>query len=93
MLPIKTYLGHGAISATELGLDDPEFFNNKRKYPVTFTMGCNTGNIHTSGVSLWILYIFNERDINYFASSGIGYDANYAAYGNDLYQNFEINFW
>ena len=34
-----------------------------------------------------------KGDINYFVSSGIGYDANYAAYGNDLYQNFEINFF
>lgn len=91
---IKTYLGHGAISATELGLDDPEFFNNKGKYPVTFTMGCNTGNIHTSGVSLSESFIFSMKgDINYFASSGIGYDANYAAYGNDLYQNFGNQFF
>jgi hypothetical protein len=83
---IHTYLGHGAISATEIGLDDPEIFNNTGKYPVCFTMGCNSGNMHTTGISLSESFIFSRKgDIAYLAASGIGTDGGYREYGNVMY--------
>ncbi|MEP7322953.1 MAG: C25 family cysteine peptidase [Saprospiraceae bacterium] len=83
---LNTYLGHGAISATEIGLDDPELFNNSGKYPFGFTLGCNSGNMHTPGVSLSESFVFSKKgDIAYIASTGIGTDAGYREYGNILY--------
>lgn len=83
---IHTYLGHGAISATEIGLDDPEIFNNAGKYPVCFTMGCNSGNMHTTGISLSESFVFSKKgDIAYLAASGIGTDGGYRSYGNVMY--------
>ncbi|MEO5582420.1 MAG: C25 family cysteine peptidase, partial [Saprospiraceae bacterium] len=83
---LNVYLGHGAISATEIGLDDPELFNNSGKYPFGFTLGCNSGNMHTPGISLSESFIFSKKgDIVYIASTGIGTDAGYREYGNILY--------
>ena len=49
-----------------MGLDDPEIFDNVGKYPICFTLGCNSGNMHTTGVSLSESFIFSSKgDIVY----------------------------
>jgi hypothetical protein len=83
---IHTYLGHGAVSATEIGLDDPELFDNKGKYPISFSLGCNSGNIHTTGFSLSEAFIFSPKgSISYLSSSAVGTDGGYRTYGLKLY--------
>ncbi len=83
---IQTYLGHGAVNATELGLDNPDLFNNDGKYPICMTLGCNSGNIHTTGISLSESFIFSKKgDIIYLSSSGIGTDGGYIKYVSGLY--------
>ena len=83
---INTYLGHGAVSATEIGLDDPELFDNKGKYPFSFSLGCNSGNIHTTGYSLSEAFLFSPKgSISYLSSSAVGTDGAYFVYGQKLY--------
>lgn len=83
---LYTYLGHGAISATEIGLDNPDLFNNTGKYPIYFTLGCNSGNIHTTGVSLSESFIFSHKgSIAYLSSSAVGTDGGYFRYGRKLF--------
>jgi flagellar hook assembly protein FlgD len=83
---IHTYLGHGAVSATEIGLDDPDLFNNVGKYPISFTLGCNSGNIHTTGYSLSESFLFSRKgNIAYISSTSIGTDGGYRSYGLKLY--------
>ena len=91
---VHSYLGHGAISATEVGLDDPEIFDNVGKYPICFTLGCNSGNMHTTGVSLSESFIFSSKgDIVYIASSGIGTDGDYGNYGKRLYGHMGSDYY
>jgi len=83
---INTYLGHGAVSATEIGLDDPELFDNKGKYPISFSLGCNSGNIHTTGYSLSEAFLFSPKgSISYISSSAVGTDGGYFVYGQKMY--------
>lgn len=85
-ISIKVYLGHGAISATEVGLDDPELFNNIGLYPLSFSLGCLTGNIHTTGYSLSEAFVLSKKGtIGYIASSGFGYPHTLSNYGNVFY--------
>lgn len=85
---MHTYLGHGAVTATEIGLDDPEIFNNVGKYPICFTLGCNSGNIHTLNTSLSEVFLFSKKgDIAYISSSGIGTDIGYKNYSEVLYKH------
>ncbi|MDZ4707218.1 MAG: C25 family cysteine peptidase [Saprospiraceae bacterium] len=83
---IKVYLGHGAVSATEVGLDDPELFNNVGLYPLSFSLGCLTGNTHTTGYSLSEAFVLSKKgNIGYIASSGFGYPHTLSNYGNAFY--------
>ena len=85
-ISIKVYLGHGAISATEVGLDDPELFDNAGFYPLSFSLGCLTGNIHTTGYSLSEAFVLSKKGtIGYIASSGFGYPHALSNYGNVFY--------
>lgn len=85
-ISIKVYLGHGAISATEVGLDDPELFNNVGLYPLSFSLGCLTGNMHTTGFSLSETFVLSKKgSIGYIASSGFGYPYTLSNYGSAFY--------
>jgi len=83
---LKVYLGHGATSATEIGLDDPALFDNEGKYPLSFSLGCLTGNMHTTGISLSESFVLSPKGtIGYIASSGFGYPYALSNYGNEFY--------
>ncbi len=83
---LKVYLGHGATSATEIGLDNPDLFDNEGKYPLSFSLGCLTGNMHTTGISLSEAFVLSPKGtIGYIASSGFGYPYALSNYGNEFY--------
>ncbi len=83
---LKVYLGHGATSATEIGLDDPALFDNAGKYPLSFSLGCLTGNMHTTGFSLSESFVLSPKGtIGYIASAGFGYPHALSNYGNEFY--------
>jgi len=72
---IKTFFGHGAVTTTDFGMDAPELFNNKGKYPLMFSLGCLSGNVHTNQISVSERFV-NAADrgaIAYIASSGYGF--------------------
>lgn len=75
----KIFLGHGNVTTTENGLDDPDYFMVNGKYPVLISMGCQTGNPFTPLTSLGENYIENLTGggIAYFGSSGFGYPGDY----------------
>jgi hypothetical protein len=42
-ISIITYFGHSSSSALQFNLDNPENYNNYKKYPLFIAMGCNAG--------------------------------------------------
>jgi hypothetical protein len=43
-ISVITYFGHSSASTLEFNLDNPENYNNFKKYPIFFGLGCNAGN-------------------------------------------------
>lgn len=72
---IKTFLGHGAITVTDFGLDDPAFMDNAGRLPLAFSLGCLSGNVFTRERSVSERYILESEKgaIGYIASSSYAY--------------------
>lgn len=75
----KIFLGHGNVTTTENGLDDPDYFRVNQKFPVLVSLGCQTGNPFTPIKSLGENFIENliGGSIAYYGSSGYGYPSDY----------------
>ncbi len=72
---IKTYLGHGGVTNTGFGLDNPFLFDNKGQYPLIFSLGCLTGFLYDQQKSLSESFVLSPEKggIGYIASGGFAY--------------------
>ncbi|MEL7119206.1 MAG: C25 family cysteine peptidase [Bacteroidota bacterium] len=92
---MKVFLGHGSVTTTEFGLDDPLAFDVNNRYPLLFSLGCLTGYLHDNQRSLSEDFILtpNRGGIGYVAMGGLAYASNledfsrafYNYLGNDLF--------
>ena len=87
-LSIKVFLGHGGVTNTDFGLDDPLLFNNQGRYPLIFSLGCLTGKLYDRQNSLSERFILvpNRGGIAYIASSGFANDGALEFYLTQFYQ-------
>ncbi|NND05806.1 MAG: hypothetical protein HKN87_05455 [Saprospiraceae bacterium] len=86
---IKSYFGHGGINLTQFQIiEDPFFLKNQDRYPFMFALGCNTGNIFVSDVSLSEsnVLIPDKGAIAYIATSGLGVLFALDDFGSTLYR-------
>jgi hypothetical protein len=85
---IKTFFGHGAVTNTDFGLDDPQIFDNKERYPVFFSLGCLTGYLYDQQNSLSERFVLApERGaIAYVASAGYAYPFALETYMQTFYK-------
>ena len=92
---LKVFLGHGSVTTTEFGLDDPLAFDVNQRYPLLFSLGCLTGYLHDNQRSLSEDFVLtaNRGGIGYLAMGGLAYASNLEEYskafygfmGNDLF--------
>lgn len=85
---IKVFLGHGAVTNTDFGLDDPLLFNNTGRYPLIFSLGCLTGKLYDRQNSLSERFILTPKHggIGYIASSGFANDGALEFFLTQFYQ-------
>lgn len=92
---IITFFGHSAVGTFDFNIDNPDNYNNFPKYPMIFSLGCYSGNIHTSGLGVNERFVI-QRDkaaIGMVATTGQGYISSlnsmmsqfYQYLGNDYY--------
>ena len=83
-----TFFGHSAVGTFDFSIDDPDSYDNKDKYPLMFSLGCYSGNVHTSqvGVSERFLFFKNKGAIAMGASSGLGYASNLKSFASKYYE-------
>ncbi len=86
---IITFFGHSAIGTFDLNIDNPDNYDNFGKYPVIFSLGCYTGNIHTSGQSITERFVFqkDKAAIGMVATAGLGYISALNAVMSRFYTN------
>ena len=85
---LKVFLGHGAVTNTDFGLDDPLLFNNSGRYPLIFSLGCLTGKLYDlqNSLSERFTLVPNRGGIAYIASSGFANDGALEFFLNRFYQ-------
>ena len=87
-ISVLTFFGHSAVGTFDFNIDNPERYRNYGKYPVLFSLGCYSGNIHTSseGVSERFVFLKDKGSIAFTASTGQGYVSALAALGKEYYR-------
>lgn len=85
---IKSFLGHGGVTTTDFGLDDPALINNRGKYPLIFSLGCLTGYTSDFQESLSEQFVFAPRrgGIAYIASVGFASPGPLTSTTGNFYQ-------
>ncbi len=72
---IITFFGHSAVGVFDFNFDNPDHYKNFGRYPVIFSLGCYSGNIHTNGLGIAERFVF-QRDkaaIGMVSTTGQGY--------------------
>ncbi|MEM8908616.1 MAG: C25 family cysteine peptidase, partial [Bacteroidota bacterium] len=70
-----TFFGHSGVGTFDFDIDNPENYENFGKYPLMFSLGCYSGNIHTGsrGISERFVYYEDKGAIAFGATTGLGY--------------------
>ncbi|MEZ4962449.1 MAG: C25 family cysteine peptidase [Saprospiraceae bacterium] len=92
---IITFFGHSGTNTFDFSLDSPENYENTGKYPLFFSLGCYSGQIHSGleGVSERFVFEENKGAIAFMSSTSLGYISAlrtlcgeyYNQMGGDLY--------
>ncbi len=71
---IITFLGHSAVGTFDFSIDNPQNYNNYKKYPLMFSLGCYSGNYNTStrGIAENFCFYKNKGALGFVATSYVG---------------------
>lgn len=86
---IITFFGHSAVGTFDFNIDNPDNYNNYGKYPVLFSLGCYSGNIHTAGLGISERFLFQEDKaaMGMVATTGQGYVSSLYSVMSRFYEN------
>lgn len=87
-LSIITFFGHSSVGKFDFSIDNIDKYENKGKYPLVFSLGCYSGNIHTEieGISEQFIVAEDKGAICFIAASGTAYVGQQYEYGVSYYQ-------
>ncbi len=83
-----TFFGHSAVGTFDFSLEDPTKYENYGRYPVISSLGCYSGNIHSSndfGLSENFVLIKDKAAIAFLAASGTAYATTQYNLGLTIY--------
>lgn len=72
-ISMLTFFGHSGVGTFDFDIDDPGNYENFGKYPLMFSLGCYSGNIHSStrGISERFVYYEDKAAIGFIASTAL----------------------
>ena len=84
---IMTFFGHSSAGTFDFSIEDPSQYANFGKLPLVVSLGCHSGNIHTTSGGISENFVLQEETgaIAFLASSGAAYIFPQAAGGRKLY--------
>ena len=87
---VMNFFGHSNAATFDVGIDDPENWNNKGKYPFVIGNGCNSGDVYSTQESFShrLLSIPNSGGIAFLSPSSLGYDFYMNKYTSAVYKQF-----
>jgi hypothetical protein len=86
---ILNFFGHGSTQGFDQSVDDPEFYENKGKYPFVIANSCYSGNIHIEGlrsVSERMVFAKEKGSIGFIATTSYGFDYSLDDYTKYFYR-------
>jgi len=74
-LSVITFFGHSSVGKFDFSIDNIDKYENKGRYPLVFSLGCYSGNIHTDveGISEQFVVRKDKGAICFIAASGTAY--------------------
>lgn len=87
-LSVITFFGHSSVGKFDFSIDNIDKYENKGKYPLVFSLGCYSGNIHTSveGISEQFIVRKDKGAICFIAASGTAYVGQQYQYALRYYE-------
>ncbi len=84
---IITFFGHSGTGGFDFSIDDPTTYENSGKYPVMFSLGCLSGQIHLDFQSVGEKFIFQEEKaaLGFVATTGFGYISALSSTAKKIY--------
>jgi len=92
---MMTFYGHAAGTSFDISTDDPEFYNNRDRYPVVLALSCFVGDIHTTSRLLNERFVLtpDKGSIAFVAVPEKGIIDPLDDYSNRLHRNiFNLNY-
>ncbi len=82
-----SFFGHSSVSGFDFSIDNPDNYSNKGKYPMIVSLGCYSGNQHTSGIGVGERFLFfeNKGAIAFGATAGQGYISSLSVFAKEYY--------
>lgn len=89
---LLTFFGHSAIGVFDYNLENVKKYSNKGRYNILFSMGCYSGNIHTSNFGLSEQFVLEPEkgSIAFIAATsqaGVGVQGDL---GEALYKQYNV---
>ncbi|MBS1748132.1 MAG: hypothetical protein JST21_18380 [Bacteroidetes bacterium] len=94
---LLNYFGHSSANVLDYNLNQPDDYNNPKKYPVFIVNGCDAGNIYSFDTTRfttlnslsesWVLAP-NRGSIAYIASTHFGVESYLDTYNTGFYNSF-----
>ncbi|RMF24113.1 MAG: hypothetical protein D6765_12165, partial [Bacteroidetes bacterium] len=86
---LMTVFGHSGVGTFDFSVDNPEAYENFGRYPLVVSLGCYSGNIHTSfrGISENFVLQDGKGAIAMGAASSLGFISDLRTYASAFYQN------
>ncbi len=85
---LMTFFGHSSINTFDYNIGDPNEFPLEGKFPVLFSNGCVTGEMHQSATSLSEIYVLapDKGTIAFIAASTFSFATGLHAFARVLYR-------
>lgn len=82
------FFGHSSSGTWDFAIDNPRNFDNFGKYPIIFSLGCYSGNLHdrTKGISESFVMEKDRGSIAFYASTGTAFIGRLAQYIDEYYK-------
>ena len=89
---VMNFFGHSNAASFDVGIDSPENWNNKGKYPFVIGNGCNSGDVYSlqESFSHRLLSVPNAGGIAFLSPSSLGYDFYLNKYSSAIYKQFSF---
>ena len=90
---IISFFGHASSGTFDYSIDNASFYENEGKYPIMFSFGCYSGNMHTSERGISEDFVLTEKKgaIAFFASTATAFAGDLFNYGQEFYNQIGGN--